>query len=438
MENPLVAIIGRPNVGKSTFFNKICGKRISIVDDVAGVTRDRIYANAEWCGHNFRLVDTGGLDYQSQDVFQKDIMLQAKIAVDMAKVVVFMVDGREGLTQNDQEVATFLRRSKKPVVLVVNKLDNFEVENSYEFYALGLGDPFVISCLQSKGLGEVLDQIVSYFDEETTQEEKQTISVAVVGRPNAGKSSIINKMLGERRVVVSDVAGTTRDAIDTPFRWNKKDFTLIDTAGLRRQRSYDKESIEGYSVLRTFDAIERADIVLIVFDASEEISEQDVRIAGYVHEAGKPSVIVLNKWDLVEKNQNTQNKFKKILDEKLSFMDYYKCIFVSALTGQRFGEIMQSAYDSYQNSCKRITTGLLNELLSSAVLANEPPYRNGKRLKIQYITQADTNPPTFVLFVNNASFMHFSYERYLENYFRKSVDFSGTPIRFVVKSKEEE
>lgn len=438
MENPLVAIIGRPNVGKSTFFNKICGKRISIVDDVAGVTRDRIYANAEWCGHNFRLVDTGGLDYQSQDVFQKDIMLQAKLAVDMAKVVVFMVDGREGLTQNDQEVATFLRRSKKPVVLVVNKLDNFEVENSYEFYALGLGDPFVISCLQSKGLGEVLDQIVSYFGEETTQEEKQTISVAVVGRPNAGKSSIINKMLGEQRVVVSDVAGTTRDAVDTPFRWNKKDFTLIDTAGLRRQRSFDKESIEGYSVLRTFDAIERADVVLIVFDASEEISEQDVRIAGCVHEAGKPSVIVLNKWDLVEKNQNTQNKFKKMLDEKLSFMDYYKCIFVSALTGQRFGEIMQSAYDSYQNACKRITTGLLNELLSGAVLANEPPYRNGKRLKIQYITQADTNPPTFVLFVNNASFMHFSYERYLENYFRKSVDFSGTPIKFVVKSKEEE
>ena len=438
MENPLVAIIGRPNVGKSTFFNKICGKRISIVDDVAGVTRDRIYANAEWCGHNFRLVDTGGLDYQSQDVFQKDIMLQAKLAVDMAKVVVFMVDGREGLTQNDQEVATFLRRSKKPVVLVVNKLDNFEVENSYEFYALGLGDPFVISCLQSKGLGEVLDQIVSYFGEETTQEEKQTISVAVIGRPNAGKSSIINKMLGEQRVVVSDVAGTTRDAVDTPFRWNKKDFTLIDTAGLRRQRSFDKESIEGYSVLRTFDAIERADVVLIVFDASEEISEQDVRIAGYVHEAGKPSVIVLNKWDLVEKNQNTQNKFKKMLDEKLSFMDYYKCIFVSALTGQRFGEIMQSAYDSYQNACKRITTGLLNELLSGAVLANEPPYRNGKRLKIQYITQADTNPPTFVLFVNNASFMHFSYERYLENYFRKSVDFSGTPIKFVVKSKEEE
>lgn len=438
MENPLVAIIGRPNVGKSTFFNKICGKRISIVDDVAGVTRDRIYGNAEWCGHNFRLVDTGGLDYKSDDVFQKDIMLQAKLAVDMAKVVVFLVDGREGLTQNDQEVATFLRRCKKPVVLVVNKLDNYEVENSYEFYALGLGEPFVISCLQSKGLGEVLDQIVSYFDAPTVASDSQTINIAVVGKPNAGKSSIINKMLGQQRVVVSDVAGTTRDAIDTPFRWNKLDFNLIDTAGLRRQRSYEKESIEGYSVLRTFDAIERADVVLIVFDASEEISEQDIRIAGYVHEAGKPSVIVLNKWDLVEKNQNTQNKFKKMLDEKLSFMDYYKCIFVSALTGQRFGEIMQSAYDSYQNSCKRISTGVLNDLLSSAVLANEPPYRNGKRLKIQYITQASTNPPTFVLFVNNASFMHFSYERYLENFFRKSVDFAGTPIKIIVKSKEEE
>ena len=438
MEKPLVAIIGRPNVGKSTFFNKICGKRISIVDDVAGVTRDRIYADAEWCGHNFKLVDTGGLDYHSDDVFQKDILNQAKIAVDLAKVVIFMVDGREGITQNDEDVATFLRRCKKPVVLVVNKLDNFEIENSYEFYSLGLGEPFVISCMQSKGLGEVLDQVVSYFDYSTNAIEDNTIKIAVVGRPNAGKSSIINKMLGENRVVVSDVAGTTRDAVDTPFRWNKKDFTLIDTAGLRRQRSYDKESIEGYSVLRTFDAIERADVVLIVFDASEEIAEQDIRIAGYVHEAGKPSVIVLNKWDKVEKNQNTQNKYKKMLDEKLSFMDYYKCIFVSALTGQRFGEIMQTAYQAFENASKRITTGLLNELLSNAVLANEPPYRNGKKLKIHYVTQADTNPPTFILFVNSSSFMHFSYERYLENYFRKSVDFTGTPIKFITKSKDEE
>lgn len=437
MEKPLVAIIGRPNVGKSTFFNKIVGKRISIVDDVAGVTRDRIYADAEWCGHNFKLVDTGGLDYKSDDVFQKDILNQAKVAVDLAKVIVFMVDGREGVTQNDQEVATFLRRCKKPVILVVNKLDNYEVENSYEFYSLGLGDPFVISCMQSKGLGEVLDEIVSYFDQTSQPTEDDTIKIAVVGRPNAGKSSIVNKMLGETRVVVSDVAGTTRDAIDTPFRWNKKDFTLIDTAGLRRQRSYDKESIEGYSVLRTYDAIERADIVLIVFDASEEIAEQDVRIAGYVHESGKPSVIVLNKWDKVEKNQNTQNKYKKMLDEKLSFMDYYKCIFVSALTGQRFGDIMQTAYQSYENANKRITTGVLNELLSNAVLANEPPYRNGKKLKIHYVTQADINPPTFILFVNSTNYMHFSYERYLENYFRKSVDFSGTPIKFVLKSKED-
>lgn len=437
METPLVAIIGKPNVGKSTFFNKICGKRISIVDDSPGVTRDRIYGNAEWTGHSFRLVDTGGLDYSSDDVFQKDIMLQAKIAVEHAKVVIFMVDGKSGLTQNDEEVATFLRRSKKNVILVVNKLDNLEVENSYEFYSLGLGEPYPISCTQSKGLGDVLDKIVSYFDDKVLVEDDQTFKIAVVGKPNAGKSSIINKILGEDRVVVSNVAGTTRDAIDTPFRWEKKNCTIIDTAGLRRQRSYDNNSIEAYSVLRTLDAIERADVVLIVLDANEEISEQDVRIAGMVHEQGKPSVIVLNKWDLVEKNQNTQNKFKKLLDEKLNFMSYYKTVFVSALTGQRFGEILKTAYESFENSSKRITTGLLNEILSNAILNNEPPYRNGKRLKINYITQAQTNPPTFILFVNDASLMHFSYERYLENFMRKSVDFSGTPIKFILRNKDE-
>ena len=437
METPLVAIIGKPNVGKSTFFNKICGKRISIVDDTPGVTRDRIYGNAEWAGFSFRLVDTGGLDYGSEDVFQKDILLQAKIAVEHAHVVVFIVDGKEGLTHNDQEVATFLRRSKKNVILVVNKLDNFEVEKTYEFYALGLGEPFPISCAQSKGLGEVLDKIVSFFGEKVSAIDQDLLKIAVVGRPNAGKSSIINKILGEERVVVSNVAGTTRDAIDTPFKWEKKNCMLIDTAGLRRQRSFENQSIEGYSVLRTLDAIERADVVLIVFDASEEISEQDIRIAGIVHEQGKPSVIVLNKWDKVEKNQNTQNKFKKMLDEKLSFMSYYNLIFVSALTGQRFGEIMKSAYESFSNSSKRISTGILNEILSNAILNNEPPYRNGKRLKINYITQAQTNPPTFVLFVNDVSLMHFSYERYLENFIRKSVDFTGTPIKFVLKSKEE-
>lgn len=437
METPLVAIIGKPNVGKSSFFNKICGKRISIVDDMPGVTRDRIYGDAEWIGYSFRLVDTGGLDYGSDDVFQKDILMQAKIAVEHANVVIFMVDGRQGLTQNDEEVATFLRRSKKNVVLVVNKLDNFEIEKTYEFYSLGLGEPFPISCMQSKGLGEVLDKIVSYFEQKVETSEDNTIKIAVVGRPNAGKSSIINKILGEDRVVVSDVAGTTRDAIDTQFRWEKKNCSIIDTAGLRRQRSYENQSIEGYSVLRTLDAIERADVVLIVFDASEEISEQDIRIAGLVHEQGKPSVIVLNKWDLVEKNQSTQNKFKKVLDKKLAFMSYYKTVFVSAITGQRFGEIMNAAYESFLNSSKRITTGILNEIMHNAILNNEPPYRNGRKIKINYITQAQANPPTFILFVNDEHLMHFSYERYLENFIRKSVDFSGTPIKLILRSKEE-
>lgn len=438
MKKPLVAVIGRPNVGKSTFFNKIVGKRISIVDDVPGVTRDRIYANAEWVGFNFNLVDTGGLDYNTDDVFQNDIRLQAKIAVDLADVIVFMVDGREGVTRNDEEVATLLRRTKKPIVLVVNKLDNFEVEKTFEFYSLGIGEPFPISLMQSKGLGEVLDKIVSHFEEKNDEEEDSVFKVAVVGRPNAGKSSIINKILGEDRVLVSEVAGTTRDAIDTPFKWNKKDCLIIDTAGIRRQRSYENQSIEAYSVIRSYDAIDRADVVLIVFDSSEEITEQDVRIAGYVHESGKPSVIVMNKWDLVEKSTNSVKKYNEMLMEKLAYMSYFKSIYISAKTGQRFGEIMETAYESYQNSSKRITTGLLNEVLSSAILANEPPYRNGRKIKISYITQVEVNPPTFILFVNDEKAIHFSYTRYLENYFRKSIDFSGTPIRIIVRGKKEE
>ena len=301
MKKPLVAIVGRPNTGKSSFFNKICGKRISIIDDLPGVTRDRIYCDAEWCGKVFTLVDTGGLDSKSSDVFQKTIRSQAQIAIDLADVIIFMVDGREGVTPADEEVAALLRRAKKRVILVVNKLDRFEVENTYDFYSLGFGEPFPISCQQGKGLGEVLDEIISApcFKEASNFEESSTIKIAVVGRPNAGKSSIVNRLLGEERVVVSNVAGTTRDAIDTPFRYNGKDFVLIDTAGLRRQRSVEKESVEGYSALRAREAIGRADVVLIVFDASEEISEQDVRIAGYVHEEGKPSLIVMNKWDKI-------------------------------------------------------------------------------------------------------------------------------------------
>lgn len=439
MKKPLVAVVGRPNVGKSTFFNKICGRRISIVDNTPGVTRDRIYADAEWCGYSFRIVDTGGLDAKSNDVFQNNIKQQADIAIDLADVIVFMVDGRDGLTQNDHEVADYLRKSKKPIVLVVNKLDNFEVENTYEFYDLGLGEPYPISCEQSKGLGEVLDAIVANFDARNLDDEQDdTIKIAIVGKPNVGKSSITNRILGEERVVVSDVAGTTRDAIETDFNFNGQKYTLIDTAGLRRKRGIENETVESYSVIRSMEAIKRADVVLIVFDSSEEISEQDVRIAGYVHEEGKPSVVVMNKWDkIANKDGGTINKYIADLKLKLSFMDYFIPVFTSAVTGKRLTEVIDKVNLAYNNANKRITTGNLNELLANALLSNEPPYRNGKKLKIQYITQVQVAPPTFVLFVNDASLMHFSYLRYLENRFRDAIDFSGTPIKFITRSKDE-
>ena len=437
MYKPVVAVVGRPNVGKSTFFNKICGKRISIVDDTPGVTRDRIYADAEWCGHSFTLVDTGGLDSQSSDIFQKDIALQAKIAINEADVIVFLVDGRVGVTPNDEEVASILQKSKTPVVLVVNKLDNFEVEKTYEFYSLGLGDPMPLSVMQSKGIGDVLDKIVSLFKERKQSEEEEKLTkIALVGRPNVGKSSLVNRLIGESRVVVSDIEGTTRDSVLVPFRYNKKDYALVDTAGLRRQRSVEKVSIEGYSVLRTMSAIDEADVVAIVIDGSvDSISEQDVRVAGYVHEAGKPSVIVVNKWDIKSRSKES---FMALLNEALSFMSYFKVIFVSALTGTSTGQIMQMLEESYQNSSKRITTGLLNDLLHDAILGHEPPSHNGARVKIKYITQGSTNPPTFVLFVNDAKLINFSYKRYLENKLRERVDFSGTPIRLNIKGKGDE
>ena len=439
MKKPLVAIVGRPNTGKSSFFNKICGKRISIIDDLPGVTRDRIYCDAEWCGKVFTLVDTGGLDSKSSDVFQKTIRSQAQIAIDLADVIIFMVDGREGVTPADEEVAALLRRAKKRVILVVNKLDRFEVENTYDFYSLGFGEPFPISCQQGKGLGEVLDEIISApcFKEASNFEESSTIKIAVVGRPNAGKSSIVNRLLGEESVVVSNVAGTTRDAIDTPFRYNGKDFVLIDTAGLRRQRSVEKESVEGYSALRAREAIGRADVVLIVFDASEEISEQDVRIAGYVHEEGKPSLIVMNKWDKIEKNGHTINDYVSMLKEKLSFMDYFKPVFISALSGKRVEKVMPSVLEVYANSTKRITTGVLNEVIQKAILAQQPPTKKGKSLKILYATQAEVSPPTFVIFVNDSSIVHFSYERFLENRLRASINFEGTPIKLIFRSRKE-
>lgn len=440
MTKPLVAVVGRPNVGKSTFFNRICGKRISIVKDLPGVTRDRIYADAEWQGYNFTLIDTGGIELKSDDAMYKHIRKQVEIAVDVADVIVFFVDGKQGLVASDMDVADYLRTVNKPVVLAVNKLDNFTVENMdavYDFYQLGLGEPIGVSAEQSKGLGDLLDEIVKYFD-KIESDESDSIKIAVVGRPNVGKSSMVNKILGYERVIVSDVAGTTRDAVDTPFTRNDKNYTIIDTAGLRRKRGVEFDTVESYSVMRSIVAIKRADVVLIIFDSSEEISEQDVRIAGMVHEEGKPCIIVMNKWDVVEKDTHTIEDYKKTLDNQLAFMDYYVPIFVSAKTGQRVDRIFDVIDKVYENASRRIPTGILNDVIREAVSVNEPPSPSGRRLKILYATQTDVNPPKIVIFVNNEKILHFSYRRYLENSLRKAFDFSGTPIVVVYNSKKEE
>lgn len=440
MTKPLVAVVGRPNVGKSTFFNRICGKRISIVKDLPGVTRDRIYADAEWQGYNFTLIDTGGIELKSDDAMYKHIRKQVEIAVDVADVIVFFVDGKQGLVASDMDVADYLRTVNKPVVLAVNKLDNFTVENMdavYDFYQLGLGEPIGVSAEQSKGLGDLLDEIVKYFD-KIESDENDSIKIAVVGRPNVGKSSMVNKILGYERVIVSDVAGTTRDAVDTPFNRNDKNYTIIDTAGLRRKRGVEFDTVESYSVMRSIAAIKRADVVLIIFDSSEEISEQDVRIAGMVHEEGKPCIIVMNKWDVVEKDTHTIEDYKKTLDNQLAFMDYYVPIFVSAKTGQRVDRIFDVIDKVYENASRRIPTGILNDVIREAVSVNEPPSPSGRRLKILYATQTDVNPPKIVIFVNNEKILHFSYRRYLENSLRKAFDFSGTPIVVVYNSKKEE
>ena len=435
MSKPIVAIVGRANVGKSTFFNKICGRRISIVDDVAGVTRDRLYADAEWCGRNFTIVDTGGVELQSEDVFQKEIIEQVMLAIENATVIIFLVDGKTGITQSDEDVAKLLRKQKVPVVLVVNKLDNFEISATYEFYNLGLGDPMPISCSQSKGIGDVLDAVVEHFPKDAKDEDLDGIKISLVGRPNVGKSSLINRLLGKKRVVASDVEGTTRDSVTVPFRCNKKNYYLIDTAGLRRQRSVEKQSVEGYSVLRSMDAIERSDVVLIVLDATKEIAEQDVRVAGFVHEAKKANVIVVNKWD--EKTM-TKDEFMAILKEKFAFMSYFKAIFVSALVGTGLSDIMKTVDEVYENTTRRISTGILNDIVHDAILNFEPPSKNGRRSKIMFATQPSTKPPRFVFFCKEPALINFSYERYLENRLREKVDFSGTPIELVFKGKEEE
>ena len=438
MRKPLVALIGRPNVGKSTFFNTICGRRISIVKDMPGVTRDRIYGDAEWCGYAFSIVDTGGLDIKNKDEFQNNITRQAEIAVELADVVIFMVDGREGLVSADYDVANFLRKYNVPVVLAVNKLDANQVDLTYEFYSLGLGEPYACSAENNKGLGEILDECVKYFkDKISAEEDSKKIKIAVVGKPNAGKSSIINKLLGENRVMVSNVAGTTRDAIDTPFKYNGKEYLLIDTAGIRRKRAVPNESVELYSVLRAFDAIRRADVVMLVIDAGEGLSEQDTRIAGFIHEEGKPSIVVMNKWDLIEKDSYSMNKFNEDLSEDLKFMSYFVPLYVSALTGQRLNKIMEEVEKVYEKSNYRIGTSMLNEIISNAVAVNEPPIQKGKRCKIYYMTQASVAPPTFIVFVNDKNLMHFSYQRYLENCIRNAVDFKGTPIRIILRSKSD-
>lgn len=436
MIRPLVAIIGRPNVGKSTFFNRMAGKRLSIVQDMPGVTRDRIYADVEWCGYSFSMVDTGGLEINSEDKMWMHIKQQAEIAIELADVILFFVDARAGLMPDDYDVAKFLRKSRKPVILVVNKCDNDKVDSAYEFYNLGMGEPFPISAELSLNFGDLLDEVVKYFPEKTeSEEEKQALKIAVVGKPNAGKSSLVNRILGEDRVIVSDVAGTTRDAIDTPFERDGKLYRIVDTAGLRRKSSVT-EDLEYYSVVRAIDAMRRADVVAVVIDSSEELTEQDIKICGLVHESMKPSVIVMNKWDLVEKDTFTINKFNDKLSAQLSFMDYFKPLYISALTGKRASGVLGALENVYENASRRISTGVINDVLQDAMGVNEPPTHKGQKLKIYYATQAMTNPPTFVFFVNEERLMHFSYQRYLENSLRKAFDFEGTPIRIRVRNKQ--
>ena len=438
MSKPIVAMVGRPNVGKSTLFNKLAGKRISIVQDTPGVTRDRVYAESEWLNRKFTMIDTGGIEPESSDIIVKQMRRQAQIAIEMADVIVFVVDGKEGLTAADQEVAQMLRKSKKPVDLVVNKIDRLALEeNSYEFYNLGIGDPITISASQGLGLGDMLDEVVKYFNDPSEDEEDdEYIRIAMIGKPNVGKSSLINRLLGEERVIVSNVPGTTRDSIDSYLETEDGKFILVDTAGLRR-KSKVKEEIERYSVIRTYAAIEKADVAILVIDAEQGITEQDEKIIGYAHEMNKAIMVVVNKWDLIEKDDKTLSNYQKDLQQKLKFMPYAKYLFISALTGQRVHKILSTAKYCYDNYSKRVSTGLLNDVISKAVLMKEPPVVALKRLKIYYATQVATKPPKFVFFVNDPNLLHFSYGRYLENQLRESFDFDGTGIEIEYRARKE-
>ncbi|MGL5416608.1 MAG: ribosome biogenesis GTPase Der [Clostridium sp.] len=437
MGKQIVAIVGRPNVGKSTLFNRLAGKRISIVEDTPGVTRDRVYAQAEWLNYNFTMIDTGGIEPERDDIIVKQMRRQANIAIETADVIVFIVDGKEGITAADEEVATMLRKSKKPVVLVVNKVDSLkEEENAWEFYNLGIGDPITISASQGLGLGDMLDRVVEGFDKNANDEEDdEYIRIAMIGKPNVGKSSLINRLLGEERVIVSNVPGTTRDAIDSYLETDEGKFILIDTAGIRR-KSKVKEEIERYSVIRTYTAIERADVCILMIDAEEGITEQDEKIIGYAHEMRKAIMVIVNKWDLIEKDDKTLDKYKKDLQGKLKFLGYAQYLFISALTGQRSHKVLEVAKKCYDNYSKRISTGILNDVVSRAVLMNEPPIVGIRRMKIYYATQVATKPPKFIFFVNDPSATHFSYQRYLENQLRESFDFEGTGIQIEYRERK--
>jgi len=439
MSKPVVAIVGRPNVGKSTLFNVLAGEKIAIVKDTPGVTRDRIYADVNWLDKDFTLIDTGGIEPDSSDIILSQMREQAQIAIDTADVIMFITDVRQGLVDSDSKVADMLRRSGKPVVLVVNKVDSFDkfMGDVYEFYNLGIGDPHPISAASRLGLGDMLDEVVRYFPEHAGEEEEDDRPrVAIVGKPNVGKSSIINKLTGEHRVIVSDIAGTTRDAIDTDIVHNGKEYVFIDTAGLRRKNKI-KEELERYSIIRTVTAVERADVVLIVIDAAEGITEQDAKVAGIAHERGKGIVVVVNKWDAIEKNDKTMKEFENEVRRVLSFMPYAEIMYVSAVTGQRLNKLFDVIDMVIENQTLRIATGVLNEIMMEAVAMQQPPSDKGKRLKLYYITQVSVKPPTFVIFVNDKELMHFSYTRYLENKIREAFGFKGTSLRFIIRERKE-
>jgi GTP-binding protein len=437
MGKRVVAVVGRPNVGKSTFFNKIVGKRISIVENTPGVTRDRIYSDVEWLNHKFTMIDTGGIEPNSNEIIPAQMRMQAQIAIDTADVIVFMVDGREDITIADEEIADMLRISKKPIILAVNKMDKGLSDNIYNFYALGLGEPIAISSTNMLNLGDLLDKIVENFPEDLEDEdEDDIIKVSVIGKPNVGKSSFINKILGEDRVIVSDIAGTTRDAIDTPFEKNGQKYVLIDTAGIRR-KSKIEEDIEKYSIIRALAAIERSDVCILMIDAVEGVTEQDKKIAGLAHDSGRGIIVVINKWDLIEKDNKTYNEFVNTVKNELAYMTYAPIEFISVVTGQRIDSVLKIVDYVANQHAMRVSTGVLNDILNEAVMLNQPPSDKGKRLKIYYMTQASVKPPTFVLFVNDKELAHFSYVRYIENQVRKNFKFDGTSIKFIVREKKE-